>query len=43
MVAEWCLTILALVVLPMFIVPAKRVGRRLQAISREQMRQNADE
>ncbi|MEZ5223115.1 MAG: ABC transporter ATP-binding protein [Ilumatobacteraceae bacterium] len=39
---EWRLTILALVVLPMFIVPAKRVGRRLQAISREQMGVNAE-
>ena len=34
---EWRLTLLALVVLPLFVIPAKRVGRRLQAISREQM------
>ncbi len=39
---EWRLTLLALVVLPLFIVPAKRVGRRLQAISREQMGVNAE-
>jgi ATP-binding cassette subfamily B protein len=39
---EWRLTLLSLVVLPMFIVPAKRVGRRLQAISREQMAINAE-
>ena len=39
---EWRLTLLALVVLPIFIVPAKRVGRRLQAISREQMATNAE-
>ena len=38
---EWRLTLLALVVLPMFIVPARRVGRRLQVISREQMQHNA--
>ena len=38
---EWRLTLLALVVLPLFIIPAKRVGRRLQAISREQMEHNA--
>ena len=39
---EWRLTLLALVVLPLFIIPAKRVGRRLQAISREQMQHNAE-
>ncbi len=38
---EWRLTLLALVVLPMFVVPARRVGRRLQAISRVQMTNNA--
>jgi ATP-binding cassette, subfamily B, bacterial len=38
---EWRLTILSLLVLPMFIIPAKRVGMRLQAISREQMNLNA--
>jgi ATP-binding cassette subfamily B protein len=39
---EWRLTLLALVVLPIFIIPAKRVGRRLQTISREQMSTNAE-
>jgi ATP-binding cassette, subfamily B, bacterial len=39
---EWRLTLLALVVLPMFIIPAKRVGRRLQAIQRENMATNAE-
>ena len=39
---EWRLTLLALVVLPIFIIPAKRVGRRLQAISRENMATNAE-
>lgn len=38
---EWRLTVLSLVVLPVFIVPAKRVGRRLQEIAREQMGLNA--
>ena len=38
---EWRLTLLSLVVLPLFIVPAKRVGRRLQAITRTQMDLNA--
>jgi ATP-binding cassette, subfamily B, bacterial len=38
---EWRLTLLALIVLPVFIVPARRIGRRLQDISREQMQHNA--
>jgi len=38
---EWRLTLLTLIVLPMFIVPARRVGKRLQSISREQMGYNA--
>ena len=38
---DWRLTLLSLVVLPSFILPAKRVGRRLQAITREQMNLNA--
>ncbi|MBL6634664.1 MAG: ABC transporter ATP-binding protein [Ilumatobacteraceae bacterium] len=38
---EWRLTLLSLVVLPTFIVPARRVGRRLQDISRRQMQHNA--
>ncbi len=32
---EWRITILALILLPVFIVPAKRVGRRLSSITRE--------
>jgi len=39
---EWRLTVLAVIVLPIFIVPAKRVGKRLQAITREQMGVNAE-
>jgi ATP-binding cassette subfamily B protein len=38
---EWRLTLLALIVLPLFVIPARRVGRRLQDISREQMQHNA--
>jgi len=38
---EWRLTLLTLIVLPLFIVPARRVGRRLQGIAREQMGHNA--
>jgi ATP-binding cassette subfamily B protein len=38
---EWRLTLLTLVVLPLFVVPARRVGTRLQSISREQMGHNA--
>ena len=39
---EWRLTLLSLVVLPLFIIPAKRVGHKLQEISREQMGLNAE-
>jgi len=39
---EWRLTLLALVMLPIFIIPAKRVGQRLQGIAREQMTVNAE-
>jgi ATP-binding cassette subfamily B protein len=38
---EWRLTLLALVVLPAFIIPARKVGVHLQDISREQMGLNA--
>ena len=39
---EWRLALIALVLLPIFLVPAKRVGRRLQALTRRQMQLNAD-
>ncbi len=32
---EWRLTILTLIVLPAFIIPARRIGRRLQVVTRE--------
>jgi ATP-binding cassette, subfamily B, bacterial len=38
---QWQLTLLTLLVLPLFIVPARRVGVRLQGIAREQMGHNA--
>ncbi len=41
LILEWKLTLLALVILPIFLVPAKRVGRRLSDITRESMDLNA--
>lgn len=38
---DWRLTIVALVLLPLFVVPAKRVGRRMQALTREGMNLDA--
>ena len=38
---EWKLTILTLIVLPLFIAPARRVGRKLADIAREQMNLNS--
>ncbi len=38
---EWRVTILALLLLPLFLIPAKRVGRVIQAITRESMDYNA--
>lgn len=38
---EWRLTLLALVLLPLFLLPAKRIGRRLAAITREGFDLNA--
>ena len=38
---QWRLTVLTLIVLPLFIAPARRVGRRLAEISREQMNLNS--
>jgi ATP-binding cassette subfamily B protein len=32
---EWRITVLALILLPIFVIPAKRVGRRLSGITRE--------
>jgi ATP-binding cassette, subfamily B, bacterial len=41
-VLEWRLTIVTVVLLPLFLVPAKRIGRQLQSITRESMNLNAD-
>ena len=41
-VLDWRLTLLAMALLPVFILPAKRVGRRLQGLARRQMEHNAD-
>src|SRR5438094_3423959 len=38
---SWRVTLLAMFVLPLFLLPSKRVGRRLQALSRDQMNLNA--
>jgi ATP-binding cassette subfamily B protein len=38
---EWRLTLLTLVILPLFIVPAKRMGPKLQRLTRESMQLNA--
>lgn len=38
---NWRLTLIALALLPVFVVPAKRVGKRLQALTREGMQVNA--
>src|SRR6478672_3361115 len=39
---EWRLTLLALIVLPLFVIPAKRVGKRFQALARQGMNTNAE-
>jgi len=38
---DWRLTILTLLVLPAFIIPAKRIGRRLRVVTREAMELDA--
>lgn len=39
---SWKITLVALVILPLFVVPAKRFGRRLQRITRESYGLNAE-
>jgi ATP-binding cassette, subfamily B, bacterial len=39
---DWQVTLLALVLLPAFVVPARIVGQRLQGLSRESMQLNAE-
>jgi ATP-binding cassette, subfamily B, bacterial len=38
---SWQITLISLVILPVFVIPAKRVGRRLSAITRESYGLNA--
>jgi ATP-binding cassette, subfamily B, bacterial len=39
---DWRITLVALILLPLFIIPAKRVGRRMQRLTREGMNLDAD-
>src|SRR5579872_942882 len=39
---SWLVTVIALVMIPMFIIPARLVGRRLQRLTRESMQLNAE-
>ncbi len=39
---EWRLTLLAILVLPLFLIPARLLGRRLRAVVREQLTLNAE-
>jgi len=39
---SWQITIVALVLVPLFLLPARWMGRRLQVLTREQMQVNAD-
>jgi ATP-binding cassette subfamily B protein len=41
LVLDWRLTILTLLVLPFFVIPARRIGRKLQVVTRESMQLNA--
>lgn len=41
-VLSWQITVGALLLLPLFLLPARRMGRRLQGLAREQMQVNAD-
>ena len=39
---SWQVTVVSLILVPVFLVPARWMGRRLQALTREQMSLNAD-
>ncbi len=39
---EWRLTLMGITILPLFILPARRVGRLLRRVAREQMAYNAE-
>ncbi len=42
LVLSWQLTVVAILMLPIFLIPARVLGRRLAAMTREQMQLNAD-
>ncbi|QFG26759.1 ABC transporter ATP-binding protein [Actinomadura sp. WMMB 499] len=42
LILSWQVTLIALVLLPVFVLPAKWVGKRLQRVSREQMKLDAE-
>lgn len=42
LVLSWQITLVALVILPVFVIPARRVGRRLSSITRESYALNAE-
>lgn len=42
LVLSWPLTLAALILLPVFLIPARIVGARLASLTREQMQHNAD-
>ncbi|HUS93558.1 MAG TPA: ABC transporter ATP-binding protein [Patescibacteria group bacterium] len=42
LVMEWRLTLLGLVILPLFVLPARRVGKKLRQIRRRSMELNAE-
>ncbi|WP_231405001.1 ABC transporter ATP-binding protein [Actinomadura viridis] len=42
MILSWQVTLIALLLLPVFVLPAKWVGKRLSSISREQMQLDAE-
>lgn len=39
---EWRLTLLGLAILPLFVLPARRIGRRLRALHRQSLEYNAE-
>ena len=43
LVLSWQLTLVAILLLPVFLIPARILGRRLASMTREQMNLNADD
>jgi len=42
LILSWQITLTSLILLPVFLIPAKSMGKRVQALSREQMNLNAE-